>query len=604
MKTNKVLLFVIALLASQSLWAIKGDDVWNEVKDWREYCSREDVGDIEGMVLYDVDGDGINECVIIGEDGDALLTCGDGKGGYGMENIHLVVTSWNNTRIAIMKNQPYVTHSGGCGTGCYMEEFYKLEKSRMVSGYQNVQTVNPENVDEVSNECILMKPGQEPRKISLVNFNNNRPKSIEATDVEELDLIPFSRAAVDKPSVGESATLHYQSNDTIIIRDSKGYFYSILSNGELAVAPGGAYAGDIVIPGVVNYEDKDYTVTTVRREAFYKRPEAKNIGTITSITLPNSVTLIGADAFRNNAQLSALNYNKKARIEVRSFWGCPNLKMEMLEPVYAYTGSFDFESDSKAKMLDKMSVYYYPSDQKNDTVAGYQWVFNKYNHSGISFDKWTNMNKEMANAAYCSNPNYMRGGVFQLLNKNNAESMFKGSMNSGIPVVMADNSYVGTHEFPMYSRFMWGEEEKSAPEAFKQAMAKKYGKKVKYSKEVGKLLYTTNEQLIITEFAVTNGVAQYILSWLKDGKEVCTFSETTNIESEFEDCDVWNVDDDGDYGIPIILTIARNEKGNIELFLYHGAPESLTFSHLVQKGNKFEQVGGDGWYNWVDAPDD
>lgn len=405
----------------------------------------------------------------------------------------------------------------------------------------------------------------------------------------------------------DNATIYYQSGDTLIVRDTKGYLYTMLSSGNLAVAPGGAYTGDIVIPETIIVNGELHKVTTVKREAFYKRPEATNIGTITSITLPASVTLVGADAFRNNASLKTVNYDKNTRIEVRSFWGCPKLKLELLEPQYAFTGYFDFETNNKNTRINALSTYYYLTEQPNDTIAQYQWAMHKHNHNGIRFKEWVNMDNELAQASYTFSEKYIRGGVFNLIDKSNAEVMFKGRQYSGIPVLLADNSFVGTHEFPIYSRWLFGEEETNASEEFKMAMAKKYKKKVKYCYEVGKLAYTqSTEQLIITEFEITNHKAQYVLSWVKDGKEVCSYTESTKTDPESEKLGwgIWNVDDDGNYGIPQLMTVARSEDGSIELFLYHGAPESLNFSHLVQQGNTFVEVGGDQWYNWVDAPID
>lgn len=609
MNTRKLLLLMLSLLMTMGASAAKGDEVWKSIDDWSEYMSHSEFGDIQGMILYDVDADGINECFVVGEYASAFFTCGDGSGKYGKEHIYLAANSIHTSSLSIYKGIPYIAHQGGCGTGCHIFEYYKIDKSSLVSGYQSVETYNPMSEDEEGKEgeYMLLKPGQEPRKISSVLFDKNAPKKAEVINLEELDMIAIESKMEEEPVpaiAGAKATLHYQSADTTIIRDDNGYFYAILSNGELAVAPGGAYSGDIVIPSAVEYEGKTYPVTTVRRNTFYKTPAASNIGTITSITLPASVTLVGADAFRDNPSLTAVNCSPKTRIEVRSFWGCPKLKFDRLEPVYAYTASYDMESAPMSEQINAMSVYYFPIDEANDTIAAYQWALHKYHHNGVRFSKWANMKNDRAMAAYCWRTSLVRGGIFNLINKNNVETMFKGNMGPCTEVLLADNSYVATHEFPMFSRWLWGEDEKPAPEAFKQAMAKKYGKKVKYSYEVGKLLYTTNEQLIITEFAITNHEAQYVLSWLKDGKEICTFTEKQKTDPEYEEYSVWNVDDDGNYNIPTLMTVARDEKGNIELFLLHAAPESLNFSHLVQKGNKFESVGGDQWYNWIDAPDD
>lgn len=589
MKTTKIILTAFSLLLTLSASAAKGDEVWKSITNWSDYCPHGEFGDLKGMALYDIDSDGINECIIIGEDGNAILTCGDGAGKYGNKHIKIAVNSIPATSISIVKNQPYIIHDGSCGSGCHLNEYFKIVKSRMTEGYMMVETVNPLAGDgDSEQEYSVLKQEENPTPVSADVFKKNRPNAKALIPVATLGLQPLA-----KPTSAEAIRISHLKNT---LHDANDYFYEILNAKEVAVAKGGAYMGDIVIPENIICEGKTYKVTTVRREAFYKNAEAYNIRDITSITLPASVTLIGADAFRNNRLLKTLNYNPKARIEVRAFWGCPNLKMQKNEPVYAFTDCFDDEQATKSKRTEAMSTFYLPCENPDDILASYQWGIHKYNHNGIFFREWANIDTEEAMACYCFNTSKVRGGIYCLLDENNVETMFKGYMKPCTELVLADNSYVGTHEFPVFSRWAWGEKETPAPADFKQAMAAKYGKKVKYSYEVGKLA-NTNEKLIITEFVVKNKKAQVVFSWLKNGKEVCSYALTQDVEGD-TDQSVWNVDDDGNYGIPELMSVARDEQGNIELFLHHPAPESRNFSHLVQRGNKFELVGEESWYVW------
>lgn len=589
MKTTKILLTVISFLFAVSASAAKGDEVWKSITNWSDYCPHGEFGDLKGMALYDVDSDGINECIVIGENGNAVLTCGDGTGKYGLLHVKIAVNSISSTSISLIKNQPYIIQEGSCGSGCHLSEYFKIEKSRFAVGYMMVETFNPtvENA-EPERECTVLKPEETPTPVGADVFKKNRPNTKELIPVATLNLQPLA-----KPTSNEAVRVRNLKN---ILRDPNDYFYEILNAKEVGVVKGGAYMGDVIIPENIICEGKTYKVTTVRREAFYKNAEAHNISDITSITLPPSVTLIGADAFRNNRLLKTVSYNPKARIEVRAFWGCPNLKIVKNEPKYAFTDFYDSETASRSKRTEAMSTFYLPYENPNDTVASYQWAIHKYNHNGIFFREWANMGTEDAMACFCIVTSKVRGGIFYLLDGNNVETMFKGNMNPLVQVVLADNSYVATHEFLVFSRWMFGEKETPAPADFKQSIAAKYGKKVKYSYEVGRVA-NTNEKLIITEFVVKNKKAQVVLSWLKNGKEVCSYTMTQEVEGDTNQS-VWNVDDDGNYGIPELLSVARDEQGNIELFLHHPAPESRNFCHLVQKGNKFVNVGEDSWYVW------
>lgn len=53
------------------------------------------------------------------------------------------------------------------------------------------------------------------------------------------------------------------------------------------------YQGDIVIPEIVTYNSKTYSVTEIGEAAF------KGCENLTSIKIPNSVTSIGKNAFTN-----------------------------------------------------------------------------------------------------------------------------------------------------------------------------------------------------------------------------------------------------------------------------------------------------------------
>ena len=81
-----------------------------------------------------------------------------------------------------------------------------------------------------------------------------------------------------------------------------GIYYKFTGSSSVAVTSKGGvvpwskyytapYSGHITIPSTVNYKNKSYAVTSIGEEAFWFCPS------LTSITIPESVTSIGEGAF-------------------------------------------------------------------------------------------------------------------------------------------------------------------------------------------------------------------------------------------------------------------------------------------------------------------
>ncbi|MDO5447798.1 MAG: C10 family peptidase, partial [Prevotellaceae bacterium] len=107
-----------------------------------------------------------------------------------------------------------------------------------------------------------------------------------------------------------------------------GINYNILGNGEVQVAysPRQTYAGDIEIPSKVNIQGETYTVTRIAPVAFAK------CKSLTSVTIPSTVKLIGGN----------------------SFFGCDNLsQIEVLAttPPTAYGTTFDSQTVNHVQLV-------------------------------------------------------------------------------------------------------------------------------------------------------------------------------------------------------------------------------------------------------------
>lgn len=70
------------------------------------------------------------------------------------------------------------------------------------------------------------------------------------------------------------------------------YTYDEVNHTATVLGYGGAFSGSLEIPATVEYNNETYTVTAINANAF------KNYYTMTNVTLPNTITSIGADAFR------------------------------------------------------------------------------------------------------------------------------------------------------------------------------------------------------------------------------------------------------------------------------------------------------------------
>lgn len=105
---------------------------------------------------------------------------------------------------------------------------------------------------------------------------------------------------------------------------NNGIYYIITSPTEVAVsnhAPeGGSYtASTITIPSQVAYAGDQYTVTAIHKGAFLNCPQVK------SVSMPQSVTSIGEQAFKNTGLTGITFPSKVSVIDKQAFMGCTRL---------------------------------------------------------------------------------------------------------------------------------------------------------------------------------------------------------------------------------------------------------------------------------------
>lgn len=97
-----------------------------------------------------------------------------------------------------------------------------------------------------------------------------------------------------------------------------------------------AYSGDIIIPSIVQYNNADYNVVSIGEYAF-------SYSSITSISLPNSITTIGIEAFSSCQKIRSINIpNSVTRIESKAFAECHSLLMAIIPSSVTFIGSSAF----------------------------------------------------------------------------------------------------------------------------------------------------------------------------------------------------------------------------------------------------------------------
>lgn len=134
--------------------------------------------------------------------------------------------------------------------------------------------------------------------------------------------------------MGLSVTAH-----DIAVENSDGvtiYYNWINDNTELAVTSGGGYSGNVVIPKLVSYGGATYSVTEIGQGAF------SDCTSLTSISLPSSLTSIGDWAFSNTGISSVSIPEGITDIKGRVFNSCQNLISIVFPSSLKYIGEYAF----------------------------------------------------------------------------------------------------------------------------------------------------------------------------------------------------------------------------------------------------------------------
>ena len=101
-----------------------------------------------------------------------------------------------------------------------------------------------------------------------------------------------------------------------------GIYYTLISKGKTAEVTYGEeqYSGDVVIPSSITVEGQEYPVAIIGKSAF------SDCSSLTSITIPNSVTSIRERAFESCSSLTSVTIpNSVTSIGEYAFYKCSGL---------------------------------------------------------------------------------------------------------------------------------------------------------------------------------------------------------------------------------------------------------------------------------------
>ncbi len=350
--------------------------------------------------------------------------------------------------------------------------------------------------------------------------------------------------------------------DTGFVTDGNGYRYQYAEGGKLELCAGGRYSGTVQVPRALDIDGKEVEVAG-----------------------------IAADAFRDNKAVTDAYYDRGS---------------QYVKPSAFYRSGIHYFWDSRYGLPE----YVYPSEDFSlfvlqQKVEDYsrndpRWMFFKHNYAPLTF-KEDHMDEDSYQWGYSPwNADRMQGVLFEMpVEASVKQAMFRGYDAGEVVGLLMDSRFAAFHRFPPFSRWKWGEKEQTMGASLEQQMAARYDRTLRQSRYIGNLR-EEDGRVGIFEFEPKDNQAMFVIAWVVGGKVKATYVKTTEIDPNEGEYSVWNVDDDGEYGIPDLLCVAFDLHDNVILFFNHNAPESVNIYALRQQGDQLQLFGEDQWYRYVD----
>jgi hypothetical protein len=386
---------------------------------------------------------------------------------------------------------------------------------------------------------------------------------VKLVSAERLVLTEDFNAGGSPFGMGMTAGGEYEL-DYSYVADVNGFLYHKIQEGtELELCAEGRYAGRIQVPEAVSANGEVLPVAGVAAKAFWGNDA------VTDVIWDHGTQYVGPSAFYR----SGIHY----------YWDS-NYSL----PKYVYPS--------------QNSVYYvlqseiYDWDQKTP-----RWMFFKHNYAPLTFveDRLKDEDAQWGYNPWWADDMKMQGVYFEMRVPSQVKKdMFRGYDPQEVIGLMVESRFAAFHRFPAFSRWKWGEKEQSMSATLEKSMESRYGRKLRQSRYIGHLR-EEDGRVGIFEFEPKDGEAMVVIAWTQGGKVKATYVKTTNIDPEYGEGSVWNVDDDGSYGIPELLCVAFDLHDNVILWFNHPAPESMNLYGLRQQGDQLQPFGEDQWYVYM-----
>ncbi|MCR4823871.1 MAG: hypothetical protein K5849_00780 [Bacteroidales bacterium] len=379
-------------------------------------------------------------------------------------------------------------------------------------------------------------------------------EGIVVTEQENAGASPFGKGI----TLGGAYSLDYGT-----VPDTKGYMYQRVSEGSaLELCAGGRYRDAVQLPEFVDYQGEHLPVVGIAEKAFY-----------------------GNKAVRRVQMANDKQYARQSAYYRSGIFYSWNQSFDL--PGYVYPDADYF-------------TFVRPTVKEWTNFDAPSWVLFKHNYAPLTFVK-DRSKDETARWGYSPlRAEEMQGAYYEMRVPDAVrKEMFRGYQYGEVIGLIAGSDFLAQHRFPAFNRWKYPEKEVSMGAAFDKQMEQRYGRKVKQSRYVGNLR-EGDGKLGICEFEITDGEAMVVYAWTVGGKVKATYVLTADINPDYGASGVWNVDDEGEYGIPQLLCVAFDHHDNVILFLNHPAPESINLFGLRQQGDQLVLFGEDSWYVFVD----